>query len=96
MNNILKTAIDIYALIESGKIISKVNGRRNYVIRLEMKDKYAFVGGFGQMSRRGLMSEFLSYISKHGTTWAEYTYKKDFLKAIEILKENEITVNGIN
>lgn len=87
MNEMMKTAINTLVLTETGRAIGKVRGRRNWVIRMEMKDRKAYVGGMGVMDKRGLMSEFLVMMEKHGTTWAEYTYKKDFLTAVKALEE---------
>ena len=83
-------------LAESGRAISKLYGRRNYVIRMEMKDKKALVGGYGVMKRRGFMSEYLTFMAQHGTTWAEFTYKKDFATAINALKENGFQIIWMN
>lgn len=88
----MTTVISAVILAESGKAISKLYGRRNYVIRMEMKDNKALVGGFGVMQRRGLMGEYLTYMAKHGTTWAEFTYKKDFMAAINALEKNGFNV----
>jgi hypothetical protein len=48
------------------------------------------------MRRRGLMSEYLTYMAQHGTAWAEFTYKKDFVTAINALEENGFKVIWIN
>lgn len=96
MNELFKMAVNALVLTETGKAIGKVEGRRNWVIRMEMVDKKAYVGGMGVMHRQGLMREFLAYMSKHGTAWAEYTYKQDFLTAIEALKNNGFKVYWMN
>ena len=83
-----ETVLKVMILDEAGKAISKVNGRHNYVIRMEMNDSIAYAGGMGTMEKCGLMGEFLSYMTKHGTCWAEYTYKKDFLEAVKALENN--------
>lgn len=83
----MKIAINTLVLTKTGQAIGKVRGRRNWVIRMEMKDRKAYVGGMGAMNRRELMSEPLVWMGKHDTTWAEYTYKKDFLTAIKALEE---------
>lgn len=96
MGELFKMAINALVLTETGKAISKVKGRRNWVIRMEMVDKKAYIGGMGAMRRNGLMSEFLVYMSKHGTAWAEYTYKQDFLTAIDALENNGFKVYWMN
>lgn len=92
MNNLTDIAVASLILTETGKAISKLNGRRNWTIRMEMVDKKAYVGTFGLLNRRGFNSEFLSYMASHGTCWAEFTYKKDFNDAIDALKENGFTI----
>ena len=92
----MKNLINAMILAEAGNAISKVNGRRNYVIRMEMKDKEAYIGTMGAMVHRGLMGEYLSYMVKHGTCWAEYTYKKDWQAAVNALAENGFLMKTIN
>lgn len=92
----MRTAVNTLVLTEAGRAISKVRGRRNWAIRMEMKDRMAYVGGMGVMDRRGLMSEFLVLMERHGTTWAEYTYKKDFLTAIKALEEIGFDIRWID
>ena len=88
MKEIVKNTMSAIVLAESGRVISKLYGRRNYIIRMEINDKEAIIGNFGVMQRRGLMSEYLVYMAQHGTTWAEFTYKKDFIAAIDMLEKN--------
>lgn len=82
----LELATNTLILTETGKAISKVYGRRNYVIRMEMADKKMYAGGMGVMSRCGKMSAYILYMREHGTTWAEFTYKKDFLAAVSAME----------
>lgn len=73
--------------VEYINLNSQVCGRRNYVIRVHMKDKeIKFAGGFGEARRKGLLCEYVSYIVEHEVVWLEYTYKKDFDGAIEVLR----------
>lgn len=92
----MKNVVSAIVLTQSGKAIGKLYGRRNYVIRMEMNDKEALIGGYGVMRRRGLMSEYLTYMAQHGTTWAEFTYKKDFITAINALEKNGFKVIWMN
>ena len=85
-------AINTLVLTEAGRLISKIDGRRNYVIRWETKDNIAYAGGMGVMRCRGLMGEYIAYMSNHGTTWAEFTYKKDFKAALKALEEKQIEI----
>lgn len=91
----LETAIKALSLTETGRAISKIEGHRNWTIRMEMNDKIAYVSGFGVMQRRWLLSERLDYMAKHGTCWAHYTYKKDFLQAVKALEENGFEIHWL-
>lgn len=89
----LENALRTKVFVGLGEAMSRVDGRINYVIRLEMKDKRATVGGHGQMTKRNLMSARLDSIAKHGITWAEYTYKKDCCKMVEELENLGFSVS---
>ena len=71
-------------------LCSKVEGRRNWVIRFEKNytGKYhiLYKGAFGIAYDRGLLTEYLTYLAEHKTKWIYFTYKKDYLKALEALK----------
>ena len=71
-------------------LCSKVEGRRNWVIRFEKNyaGKYhiLYKGAFGIACNRGLLEEYLMYMAEHKTKWIYFTYKKDYLKALEALK----------
>ena len=82
----LELAINTLVLTETGRAISKVHGRRNYIIRMEMADKRMYAGGMGVMSRCGKMSAYILYMLEHDVTWAEFTYKKDFLAAVSAME----------
>ena len=69
------------------KTISKVFGRRNWVIRTY--DNTATLYGFGQAKKFHLLCERIDNIAKHHITWLEYTYKADALKAL-----TELAVKG--
>lgn len=92
MNDTIKKALTAAILAESGRALSKLYGRRNYAIRMEMVDKDACVGGYGVLARRGLMGENLMYMAEHGVCWAEFTYKKDFMAAVKALEDNGFTI----
>jgi hypothetical protein len=66
---------------------SKVNGRRNYIIRVEDNCKIVFAGMMGEARRRGETAEYIRYIILHHVRWYEFTYKKDFKEALDKLKE---------
>lgn len=96
MKEIVKNTMSAIILTESGRVISKLYGRRNYIIRMEINDKKALIGSFGVMQRCGLMSEYLVYMAQHGTTWAEFTYKRDFVTAINTLEKNGFKIIWID
>ena len=78
-----------------GEMRSKVSGRVNWVIRIELADKRATVGGKGRMTSRNLMSERVSYIAKHGTTWEEFTYRVDLEEAMKELEEQGFSITWL-
>ena len=88
MKNILNEMINME--IENA-LNSRVIGRRNWVIRVqntEDNERYiCYAGGFGQANRYGYLSERLSFIAERKVRWYEFTYKKDFLSALEELKK---------
>lgn len=72
--------------IKTDEMVSKVYGRRNYVIYL--CDNSATLYGWGQAKRRGILSATFKYIKKHKVHWFEYTYKKDALKMLTALAQS--------
>ena len=93
--NTTEIIAEVIVMDITNKIISKVEGNRNWVIKTEVYDgkKVAICNRFGELKRRGHMVELLKTIAKYHIRWYEFTYKKDYMKAIEILKNNgyEIT-----
>lgn len=91
-----KTTEILKAVIQADitdKICSKIEGRRNWVIRFEtVTKKITFNGGFGQAKRRGATGAFLIDMAKYGITWVYFTYKKDYEKTLNILLENGYTI----
>lgn len=77
------------------KILSKVTGNRNWVIRIEKKDKIAYAGRFGTLRQKGFLSELVQTIVEDKISWVEYTYKKDFLDVIKILQQDDYTIKMI-
>ena len=69
---------------------SKVDGRRNWVIRMETwgeKRVIAYRGGFGKADRGGWLSARLTDIGEKKIRWYEFTYKKDYMAALNKIKE---------
>lgn len=71
-------------IAQLGTMTSKVEGRRNWAI--STFDDKAYVGGFGQLKRAGLLRCLLIDIAEHGILFREFTYKKDWQEAVEKLK----------
>ena len=88
MSNIFNTAMETAILAETGKMLSKVKGNRNWGIRVETTNKCVFVGRYGQLANRGLLREYLAIMVKDGIYWLKYTYKKDFEIAVKVFEEN--------
>ena len=85
MANLTEITAELITMDIMNKVCSKVNGRRNYVIRTE-NGKIVFAGGYGTAKRYGWLSEYLTYITEHHVRWYEFTYKKDFDEACALLK----------
>lgn len=84
----LTTTINNLIVSESiSNLASKVEGRRNWVIRIHTKFNHIYyAGGYGQARRYGMMEAYLQEISNCGVIWLEFTYKKDYLQALEKLQ----------
>lgn len=82
MEETIKSAIEILISQEQDKILSKVCGRENYVIRL-FDGKVIWYGTKGEWSRKlnhiFLLSEAVRYND------LKFTYKKDWLNALKEL-----------
>lgn len=92
MSEAVKMMSNLVAMEIENNSHSKINGRRNWVIRTEIYDGekcVVFHGAFGEGERRGwLAPESLKNIEKYSIRWYKYTYKKDYLKALEELKND--------
>lgn len=89
MTELTKIAVELVKMDVESTIGSKVDGRRNWAIRTENHGdvKVAYVGAYGQMRRRNLMSEYIRIIKKYQVRWFEYTYKKDFKAVVKALED---------
>ena len=71
-------------------VFSKVNGNRNWLIRIEEDEeqgkRIVYAGRYGRGER--FLVESLMYMARHKVNWFEYTYKKDYEEAMQILQEN--------
>lgn len=102
-NTELKTIIEEFVSMETdNKIFSKIRGNRNWGIKTEhyftpngQEIKVAYVGKFGTLNRRGMLSAKISDIAKYHIRWYEYTYKKDLEHTIMILAENDYYIKWI-
>lgn len=71
---------------------SKLNGRRNYVIRTDIwNGKICMINGtYKHLEENGWLCETLKHIVEHNTRWYYFTYKKDYEevrdKIIEMIK----------
>lgn len=70
-----------------GAICSKVKGSRNWIIRVEHKEKVAIVGRQNTMKRNCFLTAIVTTIIERKIRWYEYTYKKDFMASINQLEE---------
>lgn len=98
MTELTKIAIELVEMDVVNNLCSKLDGRRNWTIRIEEREdvKVAYVGGYGVMKRRGMLGAFLKSIAKYHIRWFEYTYKKDFKKAVKVLEDNGYIIYNMN
>jgi hypothetical protein len=99
MTELMEMALEIKKMDEENKIMSVLRGNRNWGIRIEIMpesgNKYAYIGRYGTLERRGLLSELISEIVKYHIRWFTYTYKKDFEEAITMLENNNYKIRWI-
>lgn len=86
MNKIFELCSELLDVAELDNLVSKVDGRKNYMIRIDMYNEkyeitYAGTAGNGKWFR----TEIVSFIQTHHTRWFFYTFKKDYKKTLEIL-----------
>ena len=95
----MKIAIELKKMDEENNIMSIIKGNRNWGIKTEIVPesgkKYAYIGRYGALCRRGLMSELIKNIIKYHIRWFEYTYKKDFESAVAMLENNNYIIRWI-
>ncbi len=86
MNKILEMCAELIEARDLDNLVSKVDGRNNYMIRIDMRNghyKITYAGGFGR--GKIFCGEYVSIICKNHTRWFFYTYKKDYKEALQIL-----------
>ena len=83
-------------MILKEQLFSKVSGKRNWVIRVEHKNKIAYVGRFKALADRGFMSSKVKTIAEKKIRWYEFTYKKDFMPMVFILECANYDVKFLN
>lgn len=72
----------------ASNLISKVEGRRNWVIHTAMignTPQIIFAGGMGEADRRGIFIVSLAEMGEKQYRWYYFTYKKDYLAAKKAL-----------
>ena len=90
MTELMETLVGLSVMTIENELGSKVEGRRNWVIRTEKspatgKLYILYSGGYGEASRKGLLQASLSEICKYSVRWYEFTYKADYLEALDKL-----------
>lgn len=86
MNKILEMCAELIEETNLSKLVSKIDGRHNYMIRIDIRDghyKITYAGGFGR--GKNFCGEYVSIICKNHTRWFFYTYKKDYKEALQLL-----------
>lgn len=97
MTELTKIAVELVKMDVENTLGSKVEGRRNWAIRIEKHDNVnvAYVGGYGRMARRNLLGEYIRIINKYQIRWFEYTYKKDFKTVVKALEDSGYVIYNI-
>lgn len=89
MNIITETAINLLTMELDEAIISKLDGRRNWVIRVETNSNneriISYHGSYGEARRWGYLSCMLRELGIRKIRWYKFTYKKDYKAALELL-----------
>ena len=62
---LVETAKALQNMDRENTLVSKVDGRRNYIIRVEDNCKIVFAGMMGEARRRRETSEYIRYIILH-------------------------------
>lgn len=97
MTELTKIAVEMVKMDVENELGSKVDGRRNWAIRIENHGdvKVAYVGGYGRMAKRNLLGEYVRIIKKYQIRWFEYTYKKDFKAVVKALEDANYVIYNI-
>ena len=86
---ILNIATELVEMEKINDIMSILPGKRNWVIRIGVYDgekTIDYSGTFGNAAKKGYMGAMVKTIIDYKIRWFEYTYKKDFLTALSLLK----------
>lgn len=94
MNKLMEMAVALTAMEVENTLHSKVNGRRNLVIRVETwtttngerKRVITYRGSYSFACDRGFMSCFVKEIGEREIRWYTFTYQKDYKAAVDALK----------
>ena len=88
MTEITKMAMNLKLMETENNIVSKVDGRRNWFIRTEIRNNHLLIYncGFGEAKNKGLTSCRLFDIPKYNIRFYTFTYKKNYKKALETLQ----------
>lgn len=87
MDKMIMDTIEAMGMIERSRLLSKVEGRQNYVMRVVTLFHKVYVGTTGKMKEHGLHSVLLMDMPKYGISISEYTYKKDLMEVLDILEK---------
>lgn len=93
MTELRKMAEELMEMNTISTLGSKVDGRRNWTIRIEHYPdgvKIARIGGQGAM--KPWSSEMIMTVIERKIRWFHFTYKKDCKETEKILEENGYTI----
>lgn len=73
----------------AGKIISKLDGNKNWMIHTEVRNNKVYIRFAGRTGQGEIFrSCFLSDMAKYHYRWFYFTYKKDYKEALALLLAN--------
>lgn len=85
----LETITELMNVQVADKVMSKLDGNKNWIIHTEIKDGKIVIRFAGKKGQGEFYQNcFLSEIVKYHYRWFYFTYKKDYKEALEMLLAN--------
>lgn len=78
-----------------GTQVSKVQGRRNYQVSINRKEKTVIVGCQRAIKEAGLFTLFADEIKELKLLWVAFTYKRDVMNLLKDLEKHGYKIQWI-